>query len=122
MGGADGEHVITGLRAAVAEFADDDGQARLVVLRPHVGDEVHEVVLVLLAGFVVIHVVPALEPNEAGNLHRPTGECGKFRVEVVQCLLHFGQHFGVVLTGFAAGAGRAEIFVQTFAAPRGLDE
>lgn len=83
----------------------------------------NQVLLVLRHGVLRIDaIVPALIPDEAGQLVALPLVRREVRLEIGQRLAHVGQHLRVIRADRTAGAGRAEVLVETLAAPGDLDE
>ena len=77
--------------------------------------EEDKVVGIFRGGLFGNHVVPTLHPDEAFELVGAIAEN-------VEGVANFCDHFGVILSGVAGGAGWAEVFVEALAAPGGFDE
>ena len=146
-------------RAAYTHDADDKGQFRRGEILAHIPDEVdqHLTVLGVAAGLcavrvgaAVYHVVPALKPDETGQLIAFLGVVGRVdALDIAQHLVDMLHHQAVILAGLlgaiglglnevlalflevlqllgvelvGTGAGWTEIRVQRLAAPGGLDD
>ena len=69
-------------RICHAGGGDDEGQVRLAEHRPHVADQVGEVVFVFVGERRADPVVEALVPGKADNLIAPSGPFGELGAEI----------------------------------------
>ena len=120
---AQGCPFLRGVDPWARQLADDDREFRHAKLLTHIVDQMDEVLFILRHGGLGIHtVVPALIPDEAGQLDRGTVVSRKIFLQIRQCFADFGDHLKIIRADLAASARRTEITVQALASPCRLDE
>ena len=91
-------------------------------MSPHIFDQVDEVLFVLSASRLVVHVVPTLEPDEPGEPLLPSGQRRKILTHLCEAFFDLGNQLFVVGSCFATGRRRPEIFEKALTTPRRFDE